>query len=162
MPHELRLFADHHQIHVTDDVVFGDLGEAWTDATVADHLALGEGVAGVGTVVDVDVAVELEIVDEEPPLVLDGFDHVVEGSFEAVSGKVTVMGCTDYGPDAARFEVPAGWIRIRASGSNLDAAWHADINSDEDPATTERVLIQLWPGEPGPAVVHKRWTAPVT
>jgi hypothetical protein len=160
MAHELRLFADYRQIHVFDEALGGDLEEAWTEETVADHLAIAAGAAGVGTASDVDVAVSLEIVDAEPPLIPDGFDHVVEGAFEVVSGQVLVMGCTDADEDASRFGVPAGWTRIRVSRSNLEAAWRAGVEASDDPATTERVLIQLWPGEPGPIVVHKRWTEP--
>jgi hypothetical protein len=160
MPHELRLFADYSQIHVSDDGGDGDLSDAWTEEASDDRLAIARGVAGIGTVVNVYVAVSLEILETEPAVVLDGFDHVVEGAFEVRSGTVVVMGCTDYFPEAARFGVPAGWTRIRASGSNLDAAARAQVDSDEDPATTERVLIQLWPGEPGPTIVRQRWTPP--
>jgi hypothetical protein len=160
MFHELRLFADYRQIHVFDEALGGDLEEAWTEQTVADHLAIAEGAAGVGTTSDVDVAVSLEISGAEPPVATDEFDHVVEGAFEVVSGQVVVMGCTEADEGASRFGVPVGWTRIRVSRSHLDAVWRAGIDAGEDPATTERVLVQLWPGEPGPTVVHKRWIEP--
>lgn len=33
------------------------------------------------------------------------------------------VGCTGYGPDAARFDMPAGWTRIRTSRRNLEERW---------------------------------------
>jgi hypothetical protein len=158
MVHELRLFADYHQIHVTDSA----LEEAWTDESVADQLAVADGVVGVGTVVNVFVAVTVEVVGSAPGAALDDFDHVVEGAFEVGTGRVLVLGCTDGVEDAAGFDVPVGWTRIRVSRSNLEAAWRADIDSADEPETIERVLIQLWPGGPGPVTVLKRWTEPVS
>ncbi|MEV4278784.1 hypothetical protein [Actinoplanes xinjiangensis] len=162
MAHELRLFADYHQIHVTDSALAGDLEEAWTEQSVADQLAVADGVAGVGTVVDVFVVVTVEVLESAPIAEFDDFDHVVEGAFEVGTGRVLVLGCTDEVADAAGFEVPVGWTRIRVSRSNLEAARRADIDSAEYPETTERVLIQWWPGEPGPVTVLKRWTEPVS
>jgi hypothetical protein len=52
----------------------------------------------------------------------------------------------DYEPDAERFTVTPGWLRLRASRSNLLAAFRADIASDDDPESTEKVL-QIWPAE---------------
>src|SRR5262245_57069113 len=38
-------------------------------------------------------------------------------------------------PDAARFGVPRGWLRLRASRSNLDTAVALDIDSAKTPET---------------------------
>ncbi|WP_433790436.1 hypothetical protein [Actinoplanes sp. CA-252034] len=160
MARVLRLFADYHQIHVTDPVHGGDLGEAWTEGAAADRLAVADGVAGVGTAVDVFVEVTVDVLETAPDVDPGGFDHVVEGAFEVGSGRVLVLGCTDGVEDAAGFDVPGGWTRIRVSLSNLEAAWRAGVDSDDDPGTTERVLIQLWPSGPGPVTVLKRWTEP--
>lgn len=46
--------------------------------------------------------------------------------------------------DADRFEVPAGWTRLRVSRSNLGPVTEVDVDSDESPETTERVRIQVW------------------
>jgi hypothetical protein len=135
----------------------GDLGDAWTDQAVVDHLAVNHDVVGVGTSVNVDVLVTVEILEGIPVDDSAAFDHVVEGSLLNSSGRLVVMGCTDYEPDAARFTVAPGWLRLRASRSNLEVAYRADITSDESPETIERVRLQIWPAEQGDLVVAKRW-----
>jgi hypothetical protein len=72
------------------------------------------------------------------------------------------MGCTDYEPEAARFDVPQGWLRLRVAKSNLDQAYAFDIDSAKVPETMERIRIQVWPAEPVESVVVKRWSAPET
>ena len=69
------------------------------------------------------------------------------------------MGCTDYERDAARFGVTPGWLRLRASRSNLDAAGALDIDSAKTPETTERMRIQVWPAAPADVTIVKRWNA---
>ena len=159
MTDELRLFADYHQIHVFDEGSMADVADAWTDEAVTDRLAVAGDAIAVGTEVNVFVAVTVEILDAAPADDTGGFDHVVEGSLQVRSGRLVVMGCTEHEPDAARFDVPTGWLRMRASGSNLATAGRAGVGSDEDPATTERLRIQVWPAPQQPAVVIRRWQA---
>ncbi|MET8361586.1 HAD family phosphatase [Micromonospora sp. NPDC005171] len=152
-----RLFADYHQVHVFDDGSTTDLGDAWTDEAVANQLAVGEDALAVGTVVNVFVEVIVEVLDRSPKDDSADFDHVVEASVHVPSGQLVVMGCTDYEPDAARVPVPAGWLRVRVAGSNLDAAQRVGIDSDNDAATTEQVRIQVWPDEHGDVRLLKQW-----
>jgi hypothetical protein len=83
---ELELFADYHQIHLSDDGSMTDLSEVWTDQAVADHLAVAEDAMAVGTSVNVTVAVTVEVLDAPPADDLTDFDHVVEGSLQIPSG----------------------------------------------------------------------------
>ncbi|MGW4082308.1 hypothetical protein ACWEGS_04635 [Streptomyces sp. NPDC004822] len=154
---ELRLFADYFQIYVADAEGDGDLSEAWTAEAVADHLAVVEDALGVGTAVNVHVAVTVELLEGEPRDDRDEFDHVVEGSLRVASGRLVVMGCTDYGPDAATFSVAPGWHRVRVSRSNLARAIEADVESDASPETVERVRLQVWPEVARVVEVLKRW-----
>lgn len=105
-----------------------------------------------------DVLVDVEVLDHPPLDNLERYDHVVEGSLDVPSGRV-VMGCSDYAPDAARFGLPPGWVRVRVSMSNLQAAKDAGEYSDEDEATTERVRLQLWPAAPAQTEVLRQWPA---
>jgi hypothetical protein len=157
---ELTLFADYHQIHVFDEGSQADLGDVWTDEAVADHVAADEDAVGLGTTVNVNVRVTVDILDTPPPDDRAGMDHVVEASLRSASGRLVVMGCTDYEPDARRFAVPPGWLRLRASRWNLERAYRADVASDDDPATMERVRVQIWPARPGEPAVLKRWQPP--
>lgn len=153
-----RLFADYYQIHLFDDGSKTDLGEAWTTSeATTTQLAVDTDALAVGTTVNVFVAVTVEVLDQEPGDDSAEFDHVVEGSLHVPSGLLIVMGCTDYEPDAHRVPVPPGWLRVRVSRANLDAARQADIYSDEDPATTEQVRVRVWPAEPADVRLLKRW-----
>lgn len=155
---ELTLFADYFQVHVSDADSEGDLSDAWTDQAVADHLAVARDALGIGTTVNVNVSVTVAVLMQEPSEDSSEFDHVVEGSLCVPSGRLAVLGCTDYAPDAATFDVPPGWNRVRVSQSNLDRAVQADVDSDESPETTEKIRIQVWPASKGPAKLIKRWT----
>ena len=156
MATELRLFADYFQIHVFDEGSETDFGDLWTTQTVKDGLAVGRD-AAVGTAVNVFVQVSVEALGSPPASDEAGFDHVVEASLKSGSGRLVVMGCTECEPDAARFEVTPGWLRLRASRSNLDKAGALDIDSAKTPETMERVRIQVWPAAPGEVTVVKRW-----
>ncbi|WP_239133925.1 hypothetical protein [Rugosimonospora africana] len=153
----MRLFADYYQIHLFDEGSVTDLGEVWTEEAMADQLAVAEDAVAIGTAVNVFVEVAIEVLDRAPADDSADFDHVVEGSVEIRSGRLVVMGCTDFEPDAARFTVPAGWLRVRVAKSNLEVAARLGIDSDEDHATTERIRVQVWPAAPTPLVVLKQW-----
>ncbi|MGC5018323.1 hypothetical protein [Micromonospora sp. DT47] len=154
---ELELFADYYQIHLFDDRSVTDLGDAWTEEAVLDHLAVATDAMAVGTTVNVNVAVTLEVLDAAPADDSAEFDHVAEGSLQVPSGRLVVMGCTDYEPEAARFRVAAGPIRVRVARSNLAEAVRLGIDSDEDSATMERLRLQVWPAPHADPVVIKRW-----
>lgn len=160
MTNELTLFADYHQIHLLDEGSSTDLGGAWSERALDDQLAVGGDAMAVGTVADVDVLVAVQIRNRPSVDDVADFDHVVEGSLQMHSGRLVVMGCTDFEPDAARFDVPAGCVRVRVSKSNMATAYEAGINSDDDPAAMERLTVQIWPAAAAPTVVLKRWVRP--
>ncbi|MEU1397463.1 hypothetical protein ABZ403_15565 [Micromonospora zamorensis] len=154
---ELELFADYYQIHLLDDGSVTDLGDAWTEEAVLDNLAVDTDAMAVGTTVNVNVAVTVEVLEAAPEDDSAEFDHVVEGSLHVLSGRLVVMGCTDYEPEAARFGVVAGSVRVRAARSNLIEAKRLGIDSDDDPSTMERLRVQVWPAPHSEPVVIKRW-----
>ncbi|MEV0273814.1 hypothetical protein AB0H43_34000 [Hamadaea sp. NPDC050747] len=80
----------------------------------------------MGAAVNVFVDGVVEVHDHEPVSDSDEFDHVAGASLRCASGRLVVMGCTDYEPDADRIAVPVGPLRLRASRCNLDAAWAAE------------------------------------
>ncbi|MER7586741.1 hypothetical protein ABTW72_04300 [Micromonospora sp. NPDC127501] len=154
---DLELFADYHQIHLSDEGSTGDLSEAWTGQAAVDRLAVVDDAVALGTSVNVTVAVRVDVLDAPPADDLADYDHVVEGGMQVQSGRIVIMGCTDYEPDAARFRVPPGPVRVRAASSNLAEAERLGIDSDESPQTMERLRVQVWPAPPGQPVVLKRW-----
>lgn len=158
----LELFADYHQIHVMDEESEGDFGDVWTEQTVLDGLGVTDGALAIGTAVNVTVAVSVHVLAEQPDDDREDFDHVIEASLHLASGRLVVMGCTDYLPDAARFDMPADWIRVRASRRNLAAAVDADVDSSESPDTTEQLRLQAWPALFSAPHIIKRWVQPET
>ena len=159
MVEQLWLFADYYQIQLFDEGSTTDLGDVWSDVAAADQMAAGGDAMAIGTVVNVTVAVDVEVLDGPPADDWAGFDHAVEGSLNVPSSRMVVMGCTDYEPDAVRLAVPAGWLRVRVTKSNLDVALASDPDPDsEDRATAEQVRVQVWPAAEHPPAVLKRWT----
>ncbi|WP_410815664.1 hypothetical protein [Micromonospora sp. 050-3] len=154
---DVELFADYHQIHLSDDGSTGDLSEAWTDQAVVDRLAVVDDAMAIGTSVNVTVAVRVDVLDAPPVDDSADYDHVVEGSMQVRSGRIVVMGCTDYEPDAARVRVPVGPVRVRAASSNLVEAERLGVDSDEAPQTMERLRVLVWPAPSEKPVVLKRW-----
>ncbi|MGY4918982.1 hypothetical protein ACWD9K_27795 [Streptomyces sp. 900116325] len=157
---ELTLFADYFQVHVSDADSDGDLSDAWTDQASVDHLAVARDALGIGTAVNVNVSVTVVVLSQEPSDDSSEFDHVVEASLDVSLGRLMVLGCTDYAPDAATFEVPPGWNRVRVSRSNLARAAQGDIDSDESPENSEKIRIQVWRAPEFPARIIKRWSQP--
>lgn len=154
---ELELFADYHQIHLFDDNSVSNLGDAWTEEASQDRLAVADDAMAVGTSVNVNVAVTMQVLEAAPEDDSAEYDHVVEGSLQVPSGRLVVMGCTDYEPEAARFGIPAGPVRVRAARRTLSEAERLGIDSDDDPATMERLRLQVWPAPQADPVVIKRW-----
>ncbi|MDX3540194.1 hypothetical protein PV721_39015 [Streptomyces sp. MB09-01] len=157
---DLELFADYFQIHVLDDESEGDLSDVWTEQAVLDGLGVTDGALAIGTDINVTVAVSVHVLTQQPDDDNDDFEHVVEASLNLVSGSLVVLGCTDYFPDAARFDMPAGWTRIRASRRNLAAAAFPDPDCEDEPEDTEEIRLQAWPAPYSQPRIIKRWTRP--
>lgn len=156
---QLRLFADYFQLHVMDENAEDDLSDAWTDEAVLDALAVSEQTLGIGTEVNMDVDVMVELLDGRPGDDIDVFDHVVEASIEVPSGRIAILGCTDYLPDAVRFDVPEGFVRIRASRANLANVRQPGEEGFDAPDAMEQVHLWIWPAPYGAPAVLKRWAA---
>ncbi|WP_261993293.1 hypothetical protein [Streptomyces sp. 3211.6] len=109
-----------------------------TEQAVVDGLGVFEDALAIDTAVNDTVAVSVHVLADQPHDDCNDFDHVVEASLHALSGRFIVMGCTDYLDDPARFEVPAGWTRTRVSRRNLASAVRR-LESDEEPEATEEV-----------------------
>jgi len=151
--YELTLFADYHQFYIQDEKVDGNLSDAWTDEAVERLLAVAPGTVGIGTVRNVDVPVTIAVLEQEPVLDADKFDHVVECSIVVESGVIVAAGCTDYLPDATRIKTPSGLYRVRVSFEGLDSV-SADGLEGHD-----QYHLQLWPGAMGPVEVRKQRTS---
>jgi hypothetical protein len=142
--HSFTLFADYHQFYLQDEAVIGDLSESWTPDAVDRLLALAPGVIGVGTVRNMDVPVELEVLSNPPQDDLTMWDRVNECSIRFTSGRAVIAGCTDYFPDAARIPITPGDYRARV--------YYGDLNSlsSDGLEGNDHYRIVLWPASEGP------------
>ena len=145
-----NLFADYFQFYVQDEAVDGDLSDSWTDEAGTRLLAVAPGTVGVGTVRNMEVPVTLELLASEPPLDVEAYDHVVEGSLSVGGRNLVIAGCTDYFPDAARIQIEPGSYRVRACFSGLEAL------SDDGLDGADRYHLQLWPAPPAEVAVLKQ------
>ena len=128
-----------------------DTSKIWTEQAVHDLLALAPGFIGVGTTKDGDVRVEVEVLDAEPLIQLDGWDQVVDCSIELRSGRLLVAGCLE--PDAKRIKVAAGAYRVRI--------YYGGMNAMDPDEGDEHYLLALWPHPAAPPYFLKRlvWRA---
>src|SRR6516164_4581776 len=139
---KLSLFADYFQFYIQDETVTGDLSDAWNEEAVDRLLAIAPGTIGIGTVLNMDVPVVVEIRDREPGDDSSEWDHVVEASLEVKSGRTVIAGCTDYFPDAMRIPVSRGTHRVRVSYGGLDTLSADGLEGDD------HYRVQLWPAAP--------------
>jgi hypothetical protein len=135
-----ELFADYFQFYLQDESADGNLGDSWTQEAVDRLIAVAPGTVGVGTARNMMVPVDVVLCDAAPYVSNDGWDHVVECSFEVPTGRIVIAGCTDHFPDAARIDVAPGTYRARAYFGGLETL------SDDGLEGNDRYEIRLWPG----------------
>jgi hypothetical protein len=135
--HELKIFADYHQFYLEDENSPHETGNIWNQRTVERMVATEEGLIAVGTARNVEVPVTVEIYDIEPVLETAKFSRVNECSLKVWSNKMTIVGCTDYLPDAARIEIEPSIYRVRILYGNLESVEN-EIDGDDF------YVLQLW------------------
>jgi hypothetical protein len=148
--YNLELFADYFQFYLQDEGVSGDLSDAWSPAATQRMFVVSTGVIGIGTARNMDVPVTLEFLDSEPSADFTDFDHVVEGSLTVKKGPLVVAGCTDYFPDAARFDLAPGVYRVGLSSSGLGSLSEDGLDGQD------HYRLQLWQASPIEPTVLKQ------
>ncbi|MFD1935117.1 hypothetical protein ACFSKW_26945 [Nonomuraea mangrovi] len=107
------------------------------------------------------VSFSIAVAASEPAADLDGYEDVVEVSFESEGGSVSLH---EWGGGNVHEipELPAGpgWYRLRYHAAGMD---HGHEGNEDGPAP-DRYLLQIWPaGESDPVVVkstssmHRYW-----
>lgn len=138
MTEDIILRADYYQVQVLDEESVINLGDFWTkEATTEGIIVAGDALAIV-TLTNLHVTVSVEVLQSNPSAPNNDAARVVEGDLYVPSGRVIVMGCMDYLPDAKRFDVGVGWHRVRAVLFNVDKA-------DGDSTIEERLRLCIWP-----------------
>jgi len=149
--HRLTIFADYFQFVLMDEESEDDFSTIWTDEAFGRMLAVGSNAVCPGTLRNVDVTVEIEILNAPPSIDLSEWDHAVEASINIPSGKLVVMGCTGHLPDSTRIEVKPGNYQLLSLAGGIDT-----IQTEWEPAD-DLYRVYLWPGESRTPNLIKRW-----
>jgi len=149
--HQFIVFADYFQFIVQDEKSEDDFASLWTPAALDIALAAGKLAICPGTLRNVEVPVEIQVLDTEPEVDLTAVDHAVEASFEVPSGTIVVMSCTAYLPDAPRFNVSPGTYRALSVMKGI-----ASIKAEWKPAD-DSYVVYLWPGDHREPKLVKHW-----
>jgi hypothetical protein len=149
--HRFSIFADYFQFIVQDENSEDDFGTIWTEEALNCMVAVGETAICPGTLRNVDVPVEVHVLGAEPAVLLEGYDHIVEGAFRSPTGRLVVMGCTEYFPDAPRFEIAPGSYRFLYLISGVQT-----ITAEWEPAE-DLYCLYIWPGEARSPRLLKHW-----
>lgn len=149
--YELTIFADYFQIYLQDELAQGDLSESWTQEAIDNFFAVAPGTIGMSTARNMDVPLSVHITTSRP--LYDDFsswDQVIEASIDVPSGKIVVMGTTDYLPDALRIPVEPGTYRARIYSGDLESLSEDGLEGDD------HYQVIIWPEAPSTPVVLKQ------
>jgi hypothetical protein len=133
-----QVFADYFQFSLEDENREFDELPYWDDATIERMLIVQPGCVYVGTARNMTVPVEVEILDQAPPLDIQQWDKVNECSLEIASGRLVVLG-NDYYPEAPRIDVAPGLYHVRLLYAGLDTLDESGLEGDD------HYHVQLWP-----------------
>ena len=149
--HQFTIFADYFQFVLMDESSEDDFASIWTEESLKRMLAVGKTAVCPGTLRNVDVVVEVHVEHTEPVVDLAVFDHVAEASVAVPSGKLVVMGCTAYLPDAPRVAINPGTYHVLSLASGIDS-----IKAESEPAD-DKYIVYLWPGAHREPRLIKHW-----
>lgn len=134
-----------------DDSANDDTSEIWSDSALEAKLAVSSNTLAVGTFRNVDVNVEVEVLEKEPSIDLEGWDHASIGYIDLPTGRCAVFGCTDYLSDAKRIELPKSSYAALSLAKGLDS-----IETEREEADDFYKVI-LWPSKVRELKILKRY-----
>ncbi len=140
MTHIFSIFADYFQFILMDENSQTDFSTIWTAEALDKTLASTETAICPVTFRNIDVTVEIEILNSPPIINLADWDNAVEASITIPSGKLIVMGCTDYIPDAPRIDIQPATYHCISLAKGLDT-----IKTEWESAN-DLYRVCLWPG----------------
>jgi len=114
-------------------------------------LAVGRCVIALGTLRNVDVAVEVHVLVDPPRIDLSRFDHAASGSLDVPSGCLAVMACTGYLPNAPRIKLSPGTYQVLSLASGVGT-----MKNEWEPAN-DLYTVYLWRGEQREPELLKHW-----
>ena len=142
-------FADTWQFHLRDDATVVAFPEPWPELARADRILAGTGAIAVRAAKNWFVPVTIEIVDHEPAIEADAWDHIVLTELSLPSGKLVLGSGQTSGKDQPAIAVEPGTYRLLLLSGNLSRMAPEALGDDYYKAV-------LWPGS-GPVEFRKRW-----
>jgi hypothetical protein len=151
--YQFNVFADYFQIYLQDEQAAEEwnLPNDWGNQFVSQMIGVAPGTVAIGTVRNVDVPVEIQLLNSRPSDDLTVGDHITEASLDIPSGKLVVVGCSDYLPDATRIPVQSGNYRVRIYYSELESM------SEDGFEGNDHYKVLLWPEESSDLKIIKKW-----
>jgi hypothetical protein len=137
--YNFEIFADYFQFYLQDETLNRDISDSWTEEALANLLVATPQVVAVGTARNTTVPVEIDVLSAPPVEDFSAYDKVNECSLELPSGRLVVMGTTDYFPDAPRITVLPGTYRMRIYYKNLENLSEDGLDGEDS------YTIMLWP-----------------
>ncbi len=138
MPH-FNLFADYFAFVIQDEQANPDFSESITDETIKQMIVVLPEAISIGTARNTEVPVAVEVLTEAPTGDQGLWDRVNECSISIPSGKLVVMGGSDYFPDATRIEVKPGLYGVRVYYRGLNTLSKGELSGDDS------YRVVLWP-----------------
>lgn len=152
--YQLDLFADYFQIYLQDEQAAEewDVPDDWGNQLTSQMIAVAPGTITIGTVRNMDVPVEIQLLTGRPSDDLTIGDHITEASLNIPSGKLVVLGCTDYLPDATRIPIQSGSYRVRIYYSALESISEDGLDGND------HYKVLIWPEEYSDFKIIKKWS----
>lgn len=147
-------FADTWQFHLRDDSATVAFPEPWPESAMADRVLIGVSAVAVRAAKNWFVPVTIEVLDGEPEIEAEAWDHIVLTELALPSGRLVLGSGQTPGKDQPAISVLPGTYRLLVLSGNLDRTAPEAVGDDYYKAL-------LWPGS-GSLEIRKRWIAAET
>lgn len=112
----LTFDTSYNQFYIADKDSLGDTDrDFWSEEAYNSHLAVGEGILGVGMESYTKARCQLKILKVKPTILdFNIYDHVVEAGLQIRTGILQVLNCPDSNVEF-EYDIPVGYYGVRVS-----------------------------------------------
>jgi hypothetical protein len=148
--YDIEVFADYFQFYLQDAGIQPSAPLDYTDDDVRRRVKVAPNVVVVQPVRNMTVPVVIEVLDRDPGVDIEAWDHVTECSLSLPTGHLQVD--TVHCNPKLDLELTPGEYRVRCLFAELDRLSEDGLDGDD------RYQVQLWPDAPAELRVVKQWT----
>jgi hypothetical protein len=142
--YRFELWTDHFQFYLQDWHAQPDTSVIWNDQTIAQHIAVTEGLVAIGTLRyggSTDVTVEL--CESQPEYSARDWDYIVHASI-AVHSHTLMLYSPEMGHQGdAQIDVEPGMYEVLVFYGNIEG-----FDNENDLEGEDHYRLALWPGNP--------------